>query len=298
MSRGDRGGGAPGGQLASTGMRAAGRAAMVMALATLTVLTGACTKSNAAGMRSNMTPSEGVGGHQPMLEDAAAMPRASTSASGGAPLAKEETAPPSQPVDSGVRVCSTEEGAQWIAAKGRYSPPGNVYPAIVQGDEYGPIEAIQTVYAQAQASGAAKFGELEITGDQEVRSDASKIVITGLKGPVSVDLSERQIRIGRRSFADSKTISLFQTLGRLLADLGSQCKHQGIRGSHLRTRAYKDSIGIEFSYGPVVVRLEALSNGPANSERLYLLDVVKSKDSSLWARERNVGAKQDDERAP
>ena len=200
------------------------------------------------------------------------------------------TAVPPQSVESAVGICSTEEGAQWIASKSRYSPPGNVYPAIVQSDEYGPIEAIQTLYVQTQASGAAKFGEFEIADHREVRFDASKIMITGLRGPVNVDLSERQIRIGRRSFADPKTVSLFQTLGRLLADLGSQCKHQGIRGSRLRTRAYEDSIGIEFNYGPVVVRLEALSNGPVNPERLYVLDVVESKDSVLWAQERNAAA--------
>jgi hypothetical protein len=278
-----RGGGAPGVLLANAKTPVASRAGLLIAAVTLWVSTEACTKPY--GARSTGTPSPPQSLTPAASDDAAAMPLAPTSASVLPRDSGSETATPPETIGSGVRACTTEEGAKWIAAKGRHRLPGNAYPAIVQGDEYGPIEAIHTFYAQA--SGTTSVGQFEIEGQREVSTDASRIMITGPRGPVNVDLSEKQIRIGVRSFVDPKAISVFQALQRVLADLGAQCEYQGIRGSRLRTRAYKDVIRIEFGYGPVVVQLEAASNGRANPERLYALDVAESEDSFLWRSTQN-----------
>ena len=109
----------------------------------------------------------------------------------------------------------------------------------------------------------------------------------GSRKPAEIELSETRIRIGQRPFGDAKTILLFQTLQRLLVDLGSQCTQRGVRGRHLGTRAYRDDVRVEFSYGPVVVMLEGASNGPASPERLYVLDVIETKNS-LWASDRDA----------
>lgn len=288
-------------------MRTTGPVALVIAVAMLTLPIGGCTEASRTGIHSTAPPSERSGGHLPVPDEAPATPGPSVSASATSPVGEPdgtsspgtstgtsvaqseeslERAAPSQSLDDGV--CSTAEGARWVAEKDHYSPPDNVYPAILQGNDLGPIEAIQTLYAQAQASGAAKFGELEVEEHGQVKSGVSEIRVTGQRGPVKVALSDEGIRIGHRLFSDPKTTSLFQVLRRLLDDLGSHCKYQGLRGSRLRTRGYKDFVRIELNYGAIVVHLEAASNGPANPERLYVLDVLESKNSFLWGHEHDA----------
>lgn len=272
---------------------AAGCRALVIVSAAVAANAGGCKESYRAPTNPNTAApktsaavalqSRGSAGYLAVLEDTAAIPSASRIAPVSPSQAKSGADAPPTSALKDPKFCSAEDGAKWIAIKARYSPPGNVYPQIIQGDEYGTIEAIQTLYAQA--SGTTMFGTMGIQGHQEGKSDASKIMLTGSGEPVTVDVSEKSTRIGRRAFPDPRTASLFRTLGRLLADLGAECTHQGVRGSRLRSRAYKDNIRVEFSYGPVIVTLDALSNGPANPERLYVLDIMEPKDSLLWVNE-------------
>jgi hypothetical protein len=221
-------------------------------------------------------------GHEPAPADSTATVPASSDlppvASSEAPSSAATLA---QTAEQEVKDCSTEDGAKWIAMKARYRPPDNDLPGIVQGGDYGPIEAIEAFYVLA--SGTTRHGDFGIQHHREAKSDVSRIVITGTREPVIVELSEKRIRIGRRSFRDPKTISLFRTLGRLLADLGSECTQQGVRGIRIRNRSYRHTTNIEFSFGPVVVTLESDSNGPVNPVRIYVLDIVEPKDTFEWA---------------
>lgn len=182
------------------------------------------------------------------------------------------------------KTCSTEDGAKWIASKARYSLPDNPYPAVVQGDDYESIDAIIVLFVQV--SGASKHGQFGIQDHRDSNAEATKITISGPPEAVKIELSETQIRMGRRTFRHPSTIFLFRTLGQVLLDVGYECTHLGVRGLRVRTRAYKDSVQIEFNYGPIVVSLSTLSNGPANPERLYVLDIIKVTESLMWANER------------
>jgi hypothetical protein len=263
------------------------------------LVVGGCAEPYRTGKQSAAPPNERFGVRLATPDDAGRMRSASPSASEVVAPDVAQTAALPETNQPGTRACSAERAAQWIAEKQRYARPDNEYQQIMQGSEYGPVEAIRTFYVQALASETKALGadvpwDIEFAAQREVRSDASRIVIAGTRGSVNVDLSEKKIGIGRRAFTDPKAISVFRTLGRLLADLGSHCKHQGIRASRYGTRAYREFIRIEVNYGPVVVQLEALSNGPANPERVYLLDLVAPKDSYFW----DAAAKADTRQAP
>jgi hypothetical protein len=213
--------------------------------------------------------------------DSTAMPLATEST----PAAPPEALSVGVPTDTGqtARACSAEDAAKWIANRNRYSPSKNDLATIVQSDEYEPIDAIRTLYVQV--SGTTKFGEVGIEGHLEVEGAPSGIRIAGKRRAADVELSDTQVKIGQRFFREPKTVSLFRTLAHVLADLSSECIHQGVRGIHLRTRAYRDNLRLEFGYGQVVVSLESLSNGPVSPYRLYVLDIIEPKDSLMWARE-------------
>lgn len=227
----------------------------------------------------------GSGGELPIGKEPERSQLGSTPESHAAPAVIESQSGGVSAVEA--RDCSSEDATRWLGSKAGYRPAGEGYPQIIQGQDYASVEAIRTLYVEA--SGTAKLGEFGFEDHREGKADASKIVITGARKTVDIELGSR-IRIGQRFFADKGTIFLFQTLGRLLTELGSQCRPQGVRGRRLGTRAYRDNIRIEFSYGPVVVSLESASNGPANPERLYVLDMIESKSSLLWAEERPVSA--------
>jgi hypothetical protein len=142
------------------------------------------------------------------------------------------------------------------------------------------VVAVEALFFQA--SKTTGFGEFGIQDQRAAESDGSKITITGSKTSLAIGISEKQVRIGQRSFTDPATISLFQTLGRLMADLGAECKLQGVRGKRRNTRATLAITVIELSYGAVVVALHADSNGPTHPTRLYTLDVMHPKESFLW----------------
>lgn len=275
----------------------------MLAVAVLTGFMAGCATSHDVGSRSSVAPHEGGRGHAPISEAhplpmapeeqpvRLAIADASTSTPQASPLREPAPAEALRSTEERIGDCSSEEeAARWARQKGRYSPPGNVYPAIIQGEEYGPIEAIQAFYAQVREASAPRFGEFHVEVNAELSSGGTGITVSGQRGPVTIELSPSRVRIGHRSFSDSKTISLFQTLGRILSDLGAQCRYRGIRGSRLRTRGYKDFVRIEFSYGSVVVHLEAASSGPGDAERLYVLDLQQAKDSLLWAHEEGASA--------
>jgi len=185
------------------------------------------------------------------------------------------------------RDCSSDDATKWLGAKATYRPAGEGSPQIIQGQDYAPIEAVQALYIEA--SGTRKLGEFGFEDQYEGKAEASRIVVTGFKKSADIELGSG-VKIGQRVFSDDATTLLFRTLRRLLADLSSRCTQRGVRGRRLGTRAYRDNVRVEFSYGSVVVSLESASNGPADPERLYVLDLVESRSSALWAESRAASA--------
>ena len=269
------GAGATRGQRITTRMASAW--VVVVLVWALTVAMQGCAGPPRTPAYSENTASEASGGKVP--EDAGT-PRVSSTTPPAFSVDQVERAAHPAIADPEMTVCLTEDGAEWASVKARYSDPGNVHPQIIQGNDYEPIQAIQLFYEQI--SGTSKPGAFGTDDHRDFDSDGSKITIVG-SGRVTVDVSEKAVTIGSRSFRDPSTSTLFRTLGRLLRDVGLQCKRDGVRGMRLGTRSYRDSTRIQFAYGPIVVTLESASNGRGDPERLYVLDIIEAEDSLLWA---------------
>ena len=108
----------------------------------------------------------------------------------------------------GARDCSSEDATKLLTSKAGYRPAGERYPQIIQGQDYAPVEAVRALYIEA--SGTTKLGEFGFEDHREGKVEASKIVITGARKVVDVELGSR-IRIGQRAFSDAGTILLFRT---------------------------------------------------------------------------------------
>lgn len=268
--------GRPNSQLARTG-----RATLAIAIATLTATIGACTKAPQGDVHFQVDGPEERAAELPSSREedtSGAAPPTATAATAREPHAKPQTTPRFEP-QALSEACSTQNATQLIVEEEHHGVPRNVDAAGTQGHEYAPVDAIQTLYTLL--AGHARPGTFQVEA-AEIRSNGPRISITGREGPVDIGFWENQIEIGRRPFTDLKTISLFHALERVLVGLEPACRHEGVRGSRLRTRAYKDFVRIEFGYGAVVVRLEAASNGPSNPERLYALHALGSEKSLLW----------------
>ena len=271
-------------------MLALGLSTCALGVAGCTESVRAPTPSTPAVLKRSASAAAGAGSGEPLAlgKESEAVPSASSNEPSVTPDSASDGVPLSPIAAPKAKDCSTEDATKLLAARASYRPRGEVIPQIIQGGEYAPIEAIRALYVAA--SGTTKLGEFGFEDHHDATAESSRILIAGSRKPAEVELSESRIKIGPRSFGDPRTILLFQTLERLLVDLGAQCTQQGVRGRHLGTRAYRDDVRVEFSYGPVVVMLEGASNGPTNPERLYVLDVVEAKDS-LWASDRGASGR-------
>jgi hypothetical protein len=72
---------------------------------------------------------------------------------------------------------------------------------------------------------------------------------------------------------------LFTTLKRILTDLSETDIPSVVRFGQFPTRAYARRTIVEFQFGQTVVVVDSFSNGPTNSERLYVLDIVHRNES-------------------
>ena len=95
-------------------------------------------------------------------------------------------------------------------------------------------------------------------------------------------LDADRVVIGSRTYRESTTRDLFSSLSRLLGDLETTFGPAGVKGTRYTNSGYRDVVVVEFCYPPRVFAVSALSNGADNSERLYVLDLVKQNDSLLW----------------
>jgi hypothetical protein len=271
-------------------LRLAIHMALIVFSATAAVYASGCNESYHALVSSHIDdrrPSIVV----PAPPVASANQKSASTDSGTIPsMTGNQSAAPSEGASGAVapsvaepKVCTNDDARKWIAVQDRYNASIEDLPSANKADEYKPIEAIQAFYAQV--SGSSKHGSFGVQDHFRVETDASKIVIMGGHAPVIVQLSEKQIKVGRRTFYDRITIALFRSLGQLLTDLGKECKQQGVRGIRLRTRGYKDTARVEFSYGAVVVTLRGFSNNPDSPLHSYGLDIVEPKHSLTWVHE-------------
>ncbi len=87
------------------------------------------------------------------------------------------------------------------------------------------------------------------------------------------------VTIGNHHYRDHNTVILFTTLKKVLAALSMKTSCSGVQADQFSTRGYKKRTIFGFDFGPNIVELDSLSNGPHSEERVYVLDIVTRKES-------------------
>ncbi len=198
----------------------------------------------------------------------------------------DEVREPSDARDGGVSDASTEVAAlptpeEWVAGKNRYKPPGDIFPQVIQDNDYSTISAIHQLYFLL-AGRKKSFFDVQTFA---FGLDGTQLVISSPTRSASIRSTDGGARIGGSLYEKAPTKLLFKTLFSLLADLSAQFPTSGVRASHWSNRSYRDVTRFEFYFPPLVVELMALSSEASEPERLYVLDLVRAKDSQFWATE-------------
>jgi hypothetical protein len=162
--------------------------------------------------------------------------------------------------------------AVYAAPKDRYRPYAHPYPQIIQANDYPTIEAVEAV-----------FSSLKKLGDDDVSCEVGDTAIICERrnnGHVVLDVPEKgPVTIAERPYSTVPAVVLFRTLKRILTDLSETNLRPIVRFAQFSTRAYARRTIVEFQFGQTIVVVDSFSNGPTNSERLYVLDIVDRNES-------------------
>jgi hypothetical protein len=178
-----------------------------------------------------------------------------------------------------------ERIAGWTARKAQYKPPGDAFPQVIQSKDFDALLSIEALYSAVRniSNDPKNWQLLDPSQPLHFSVTDQQVVISGSHNSVAIIPRDQSVSIGKRTFRNSATVTLFRAVHRLLFDLSSEFHPNGVLGSQLATRGYRRSTTIEFSFGPLVVELGADHNGPGNPERLYVLDLIRVKDSLNWS---------------
>lgn len=177
---------------------------------------------------------------------------------------------------------TVDKADAWIAAKSRFKPPDDEFPQIIQRSDFETIEAIEALYVELERiDGVSRAYEVGEEQPLSVTAQSDEILFRGRQDVTSVRItSDRAFLAGKH--LNPTTAELFATLQRVLVSLANDFRATGVRATRYGARSYRSITRIEFAFPPLVVQLEAMSNGRGNPEHLYVLNVDRVAESFLW----------------
>lgn len=179
-----------------------------------------------------------------------------------------------------------EVAKHWIQSRGGHEVEKTAYQEsyiaarVLEEREYRTISAVQQFYKAAirlADSHSGSFGESYF-----VTVDPNKITLALGARSLVVDITDEGVQIRGRWFRDPSSHRVFSEVAALLLDISTKLGSAGARGTSYATRVYKNITRIEFNYPPVVIALEAYSNGPESEESFCVVNVIPDSHSLLW----------------
>jgi hypothetical protein len=166
--------------------------------------------------------------------------------------------------------------------KDEYRPVHEGYPQIIQATDRATISAIEALYSSIK--GLPK-------GDVECVTTGNSIILS-VRGCAGCDIvvsvpANGPVRFSKRAYKRVRTLQLFGTLRKLLADLSVKTSCRGLQYERFLIRG-RCRTTIEFDFGPKVVQIDAFnplytSDGPEiDTESLYVLDLLDRERSFFW----------------
>ena len=183
----------------------------------------------------------------------------------------------------------------WLGRAHEFKPIDDDFPQIVQSNDYDTIASIEALYSalQALSHDPKKWPSLDPAEPLAFRIDDDAIVVSGGDRSVSIKVDDRQASFAGRTFRKPSTVTLFRALHAVSQALAAEFPPVGVLGTQFATRAYQRSTRLHFSFGPLIIELEGAHNGLSSPERLYILDLARTRESLLWSSvTKNGGAPQ------
>ena len=183
----------------------------------------------------------------------------------------------------------------WLGRAREFKPIDDDFPQIVQSNDYDTIASIEALYSalRALSHDPKKWPSLDPAEPLAFRIDDDAIVVSGGDRSVSIKVDDRQASFAGRTFRKPSTVTLFRALHAVSQALAAEFSPVGVLGTQFATRAYQRSTRLHFSFGPLIIELDGAHNGLSSPERLYILDLARTRDSFLWSSvTKNAGAPQ------
>jgi hypothetical protein len=161
------------------------------------------------------------------------------------------------------------------------------FPQIIQRHNYDTIVFIEALCDDLMAIAPEKQSTEEIGKTVTLEVGGDRLIFhsrSDQRRTVSLRVENRTTTLGQQRFTSAATAALVGSLMNLVGDLATTEDCREVRFEQFGTRAYKNRTVVEFDFGAKVVELEAMSNGPRDAERLYILDLMDRRKSYFWGR--------------
>lgn len=156
-------------------------------------------------------------------------------------------------------------------------PNHNKYPQTIQASDYEGIKFIENLYTSLSKLDKDKVN-CKVKKDLiSFHSPTRSAKVTNLQINI-----ENTVLLNRTRYSDISVAVLYRTLHRVLSNFSKKVPIESVKYTQFSTISYKKRTVIEFKIGNQIVVLDSDSNGPINKNRLYVLDIIKQKDSFFW----------------
>jgi hypothetical protein len=157
------------------------------------------------------------------------------------------------------------------------SPKLNKYPRTIQASDYEAIKFIENLYTSLSKLDKDK---VNCKIKKDLISFHSPIKPTKV---INLQINkENSVFLNRTRYSDISIAVLYRTLYRALSEFSKKTPIESVKYTQFSTLSYKKRTVIEFKIGNQIVVLDSDSNGSGNKERLYIVDIIKPKNSFFW----------------
>jgi hypothetical protein len=157
------------------------------------------------------------------------------------------------------------------------SPKLNKYPRTIQASDYEGIKFIENLYTSLSKLDKDKVN-CKIKKDLiSFHSPTKSAKVTNLH-----ITKENTVFLNRSRYSEISIAVLYRTLYRALSEFSKKTPIESVKYTQFSTISYKKRTVIEFKIGNQIVVLDSDSNGPGNKDRLYIVDIIKLKNSFFW----------------
>ncbi len=163
-----------------------------------------------------------------------------------------------------------------------FKPYPHPFPQIIQASDYASIVSIESLFADVSRISVATDPVFGFACTFAVSDDTVTFSSSSAQEHVVIQLHDSGVVVNGTAPTNPATVTLYRTLFNVLARMTVPSRQGQVRLAQWGATSYKTLTRFEFTVGSQIVELASDSNGPANPERLYVLDLIDRQDSLLF----------------